>query len=477
MTDGLPPRLRAILLWLAGFGRKLLIVPPILVGLLVVRGLVATREELPEADAARSARPVRVVPVQRVELVPRAAGYGRVQPGKSWSGVIQVTGRITWMEPRVEVGAILAAGTKILEIDRTDLEIKKATIEAQMATLQAQRAKLDATEATYTANLAIENRSLDVAKSQVARLERLEGRGVGTQEELESAQRNQLLQEAKIQEIRNAIQLLEAERLILDAQLGEAEVSLRQVETDVSRTTLTVPFVCRIAEVHVEQTQFVQAGQTMLVVDGLETAEVTGQFSFEQLGPLIGGRVPVIDPLAPDFDPERVFQRIPVGAARVSVGIGNRSAEWPATFVRSSPVIDERSRTFGMIVEVANPYRAIPGQRPPLVKGSFVEVEISGRSRPALVIPRSALRDDGSIVHVADGKNRLTIREVTVAHTQGPVAVVASGLREGDRIVVSDVSPVYEGLPLTPRVDEGLTREIAADATASGHRRRLRGGR
>ena len=103
----------------------------------------------------------------------------------------------------------------------------------------------------------------------------------------------------------------------------------------------------------------------------------------------------------------------------------DRPAKWPARVVRTSDTVNPQTRTVGVIVYVERPYADIrPETKPPLVKGMFAEVVISGRPiHDAIVIPRAAIRDGK--VYIADEENRLRIRPVTVQAEQGAKALIA----------------------------------------------------
>ena len=51
-------------------------------------------------------------------------------------------------------------------------------------------------------------------------------------------------------------------------------------------------------------------------------------------------------------------------------------------------------------------------------------------------------------MYIAGVDNRLEIRAVTVLHKQGEFVVIAQGLNEGEKVIVTDIIPVVEGLPL-----------------------------
>ncbi|MHA1152329.1 MAG: efflux RND transporter periplasmic adaptor subunit [Alphaproteobacteria bacterium] len=134
-----------------------------------------------------------------------------------------------------------------------------------------------------------------------------------------------------------------------------------------------------------------------------------------------------------------------------------------------SETIDPQTRTIGFIVAVDEPYgHVIPGKRPPLVKNLYVEVELRAPPRPGrIVVPRVAVHradDGGWVVYLADQDDRLVIVPVELGPVQGDLAVVASGVTAGARVVASDLIPAIEGMLLAPRNDEALAVRLIAEA-------------
>ena len=57
-----------------------LILPPIAIGIAILAWMVLSRQPPVQTDLGETARPVRVVEAQAVELAPIAEGYGPVRP-------------------------------------------------------------------------------------------------------------------------------------------------------------------------------------------------------------------------------------------------------------------------------------------------------------------------------------------------------------------------------------------------------------
>ena len=112
--------------------RRWLIVPPVVLGILLVVLVVRGREEPQRVAPEERARAVRVVAVPAVDVVPRAIGYGSVEPATVWEAVAEVGGKIVEIHPRLKSGEILPKGTVLLRIDPADYRLAVAQIEADV---------------------------------------------------------------------------------------------------------------------------------------------------------------------------------------------------------------------------------------------------------------------------------------------------------------------------------------------------------
>jgi multidrug efflux pump subunit AcrA (membrane-fusion protein) len=78
--------------------------------------------------------------------------------------------------------------------------------------------------------------------------------------------------------------------------------------------------------------------------------------------------------------------------------------------------------------------------------GLFVDATILGREvDDVVVLPRSTLRD-GNRVLVVDAEDRLHFRDVEVLRATGDRAVISGGLQAGERVCVSPIDVVVEGM-------------------------------
>ena len=102
------------------------------------------------------------------------------------------------------------------------------------------------------------------------------------------------------------------------------------------------------------------------------------------------------------------------------------------------------------------------GAGAPLPMGLFVEAEIAGRTAAGVfVIPRAALRDRDQVL-IVDADDRLRLRDVAVLRAEDERVVLSGGLAAGERVCVSPLATVVDGMKVrTVPDDEAPAREPA----------------
>jgi membrane fusion protein (multidrug efflux system) len=107
--------------------------------------------------------------------------------------------------------------------------------------------------------------------------------------------------------------------------------------------------------------------------------------------------------------------------------------------------------------KIANPVTAAAtASAPPrrqLADGEFVGVTLVGNEPvQALVVPRAAVLSDqqGSYVYVIDKDNKAEQRRITLGQSTPELAVVTSGLSEGEMVVLDGIQRVRPGAVVSP---------------------------
>ncbi|MCK4708182.1 MAG: hypothetical protein KAU21_06150, partial [Gammaproteobacteria bacterium] len=303
---------------------------------------------------------------------------------------------MVWVADELRDGKVVYAGTELLRIEDANYRLVLSQAEAQ---LQASEVK----KKTARDGLVIAKKNLVLLQTEYKRQQQLAAMGTVSKTALESFERQLLTGQTQVENLQNSLVLISAEHKALIAQRDAAEL-------DLQRTIKRAPFNVRITKVNIGIAQYANKGQLMFTADGLEVAEIEAQFSVGTLRPLIKGVTSGTE------------TNVRAGATLLNAVVHLRSAthavEWSARVDRVSGTIDPLTQTIGVIVAVDRPYdSAMPGERPPLLRDTFVEVELY--SEPIMqqtVVPWSAMHD--GMVYVVGGDSRLEMRKVKVKFIQ-----------------------------------------------------------
>jgi len=431
--------------------KKFWIVPPLLIGVAALFIAPMLKSGPQKVAFEERAAKVRTIKVSKLDVVPQVSGYGAASPGRVWSAVAEVAGPIVWVSSNLDNGKLVKAGEDVLRID-------EATYRLSLAQTTAQVRASEVKDKTTAASLDIATRDLKLLQDDYARKKALAAKGAVSKSSLEATERQMLNGESQVQNLKNTLAVNAADREVLSSQRGMAELDLRN-------TLIKAPFDVRITEVSADLAQYAGKGQMLFQADGIDMAEVEAQFPIGSLRPLIAGRK-----MMPDAANGMPLALSPAQGALgldavIRLNAGTHTVEWPAKVTRVAGSIDAQTQSVGIVVSVSDPYQqATPGQRPPLVRGTFVEVKLQGTPiEDQIAVPAEAVREGK--VYVVDEDNRLIIQPVEVAFTQSGYSVLSKGLQPGSMLVLSDLVPAVQGMLLKPVEDKKAKMKLVAAAT------------
>ena len=445
-------------------GLKLLLItaPIIALGAGVLAYVIATAAPPERIPLAERATPVRVITAQTLAVAPRVVGFGLVRPAHTYEAIAQVGGTVEHVNPGLQKGTILTAGSVLLRISPADFNLAIAQADANIRAAEARLSEIAVSETYQTAAIEIEKEVLALRAADLERAETLFRNGTISQTSVDSARTAHLAQRQKVQSLESALALLPTQRAVQTEQIAVYRASLETAKLNLARTELTLPFAARVASVTVEAGQFLRSGQTAAVLDGIDAAEVEAQVPIAALRTLLkssfgNNEVVALDP-ATMTD---VLRRLDL-SAEVHLRLEDEVIDWPAKVDRISDTIDPKSGTLGVIVRVDTAYSGVePGKRPPLTKGMFVEVALQGTPESGIWIPRSAVREDRLLL--ADAEDRLRTVKVRTTLVQDGMALISGDLAPGARILVSQPESVVDGMLLDVSEDTALAEWLAAE--------------
>jgi RND family efflux transporter MFP subunit len=368
----------------------LIVVALLAAGILGMGALKANKKQIKRQKPAAPLPLVRVVPVETSERQVRVHGEGTVRPLKEIDIVPQVGGKIVYVSPSLVNGGGLKKGDLLLRIDPVDYELAVTLAKAQIK---------DAESVLKT-----------------------------TQEEAAAGREEWHLQYSKGRK-KDVPPLVakEPQLMAARARLEARKADLKKALLNLGRTEVRAPFNGRISQESAGLGQYVSPGQRLGTLFSTDAVQV--------VLPLEGDDLYWFH--VPGFTPGNG----PGAKAVVRARVAGMDRSWEGSVVRTQGELDEKTRMVNVVVQVDRPYEG----KPPLAVGSFVTVDILGRTlEDAAVIPRAALRP-GDIVWVV-AEETMHFRKVDVALFEGDKAVLRSGLESGEQVAVSTIKAPTDGM-------------------------------
>ena len=222
---------------------------------------------------------------------------------------------------------------------------------------------------------------------------------------------------------------------LADAGLAQARAESAIVAQQLARTQVKAPFTGRVAKRLQDPGSMLAPGAPLFTLVDDSVLEF---------------KAPV---------PSRDLAKVKLGAP-VELGIDALpGARVSGRIARIEPIVDERTRSFQVVVEV-------PG-RPGIVGGLFARASVRvGQVEGALVVPPSGLVRDGSdptraeVFVVRGGKAEKVAVTLGVEAPDGVQAT--SGLVAGDAVVLDPPTALASGAPVEVRNERGAAKPGAA---------------
>jgi len=443
---------------------KLLFFPMAITGIVIFVLLLRNRQGLERVPQQEVVRVLRVIPAPLCDIMPRAVGFGTAEPAEVWLAIAEVKGRVIEAHPELSAGSVVEKDAVLLKIEPTEYDLSIARLSAAIEQTQAQSEELTTKQSNDEASLKIERDSLSLAQRDLERMRKLKQVNAIAESEVDQQERNVLVQRQKTQTLTNAINLVPATRKAIEANIAVQQAQLAQAKLDREKTTIRSPFSGRVGPVAIEIGQFLAVGQTLFELHNVDSIEVESQVSLGAMRNLltapVSGEVQALD-----MDKMRQIFNFD---AVVRFKLGDRRVEWPARFVRVRENLNAQTRTLGIVLVIDEPYaRAIPGKRPPPMRGTFCEVELRSKQTVShVIIPRAALHDGK--VYVVNADDRLESRQVSVAFSQSGFVALHDGIEAGEKVVVSDPTPAVEGMLVDGIEDAALVLRLTEEAKGKG---------
>lgn len=416
----------------AGAMPKLLkIVLPLVILALGLAGagyLEATKPEVSPAEPLERVWTVNVAEVAYGDQRPELSLYGVVVAGREVEMRALVAGQVIEVGENFVDGGTMRAGALLVAIDPFEY---RAALDERRAQLTEAEARLKEIEAHHRAegqSLERDLEQLEVTGRDLARIDKLHGKGTVSAKSLDNAIMAHSKQRQMVGARRNAVAAEEARVDQQRAVIERRGVAVRRARRDLERTRVMAPFDAFVLDIQAELGKRVGVNDRLAQLVDAGRLEVSFQLSDVQFGRIL--------------EAEGGFKGRP---AAVTWRTGDHGLEFAATVDRVGPRIEAASggvHLFARLLHV--------GLERPLRPGAFVEVRIPDRAYAGVArLPESALHGGDTVYVVSQG--RVGARQVVVVARDGDHVLIESGLAEGERAIITRFPEIGPGLKVEVR--------------------------
>ncbi len=437
----------------------------IVIGLAVIIAFILIKSKTPlqHTPAKMPVKPVDVIHAQTIPFRIHFTGYGNVEPANALQSIAQLSGTISYIHPKLKSGETIEAGTPVVRIDAEDYALTLKQTEADLQSSRSSLNELNEEEKTTQRSLKLAQKNLQVGEAEYDRIKNIYSQKLISKSSLDAEEQQVISLRQKVEELQGKMNGFKSRRRSVIAQITRAEQEVKNSETILGRTEIVLPFNARIGTVNIDQGEFVSTGSMLFEAIDLKSVEIKAQLPTDSMRNLVSHLAGTPTNFEQLIRPGGNINDSLKLSARVRLVTDMPGAIWEASVLRISESIDVTRQTLGIVVGVDDPYKKIiPGKRPPLLKGMFTAIDLYAPPRPAMVIPRKSLHQGR--VYIAGDDDKLEIRPVETQMIQGDMVLIRKGLEEGERIIITDLFPVIEGMPLQINVANDYQQAMTKNA-------------
>jgi multidrug efflux pump subunit AcrA (membrane-fusion protein) len=228
------------------------------------------------------------------------------------------------------------------------------------------------------------------------------------------------------------------------ARVKAAQASVLRAERNLERTEIRSPYDAMVDSRDIGLGSFVGVGSKIGHVLATKIAEI---------------RLPIADNQLEFLNDQGIGAKVNLVAV-----FAGKSWQWDAEIVRSEGVVDSKSRMGYLVAELNDPYLldSDNNTQAPLRFGSYVNAQVMGKNiAQATLVPRHLL-SNGKVA-ILDEDSKLLYVAIDIVRQQGNDVVVANGLADGDRLIISALDYPVDGMKLALIGDKKKLEEKDVD--------------
>ncbi|WP_178991475.1 efflux RND transporter periplasmic adaptor subunit [Winogradskyella schleiferi] len=381
-------------------------------GILITILIFSTEPEAKREGASiETAILVEVIEVKKDTFNPVIVATGTVRPVEDVNLSPLVSGQVVRRDPAFTPGGFVKKNQVLLQIDPSDyrntLELRKSEYLQSQTTLDT-----------------------EMGRQQIA------------EQDLELITSDSLFGNNPLSEEERQLVLRKPQLNAVKATIAASKASVKQARLNLERTTIRAPFDAHILSQNVTEGSLIAQGDDLGRIVGTEFYWVLATVPVSKLQWLS----------FPNQESDKgAFVRIENSSAWAN------DAYREGYLDRQIGALDDQTRLARVMIKVNDPLATTQEKKgqPKLMIGTFVEVNIQADAVANVVkLDRDYIRSNQTVWVMKDDK--LEIRKVDIVLTDDTHAYIREGLEDDEKVVISDLSTVSNGIELRTSTESSV---------------------
>jgi len=396
--------------------------------------------------------------VTKKEIVGTQTLMGTVEPVETVTITSRVMGQITNLS--VKEGDRVKQGQVLAQIDVKDIQ---AQSDRATAAISQSQAGVTVTQAAQIGAITFQNQMIAQLNQAFARKEQSIAQLLEAEAELANAQLQQRRMEilssegavpqVQLDEVNTKVTVIKTRIQQAKASIEEAHRGVESAKAAVEQAASGVEQAKAEVKQAISQVEQARAGKeeaSANLVYGIVTAPFDGVVTRKQseVGAMAGIGQPLVTlegtaQLRFSVEiPESLISRVRLGET-VNVQIDTLKRVVRGSVTQIIPSANPSSRSFTIKISLPSSFDVMPGM--------FGRMELPESSRKGIIIPANALIHRGQLegVYVVGANDLAILRWLKTGKVQDEGIEITSGLVEGDRVILSNLSQISDGQPVT----------------------------
>jgi RND family efflux transporter MFP subunit len=400
----------------------------LLAGVIIAAVFFSMRPKPQKKTSEELVRVLQAIKIKTQDIRLQVTGYGTAEPIREVMLSAELKGRIVMKSTDLKEGMLVEKDQVLARIDVSDYEIALMEAKAEITRLNAEREQLKQYLQDTHEQLAKEIEILKLYMSDYKRQKELAGKGIAATKAMEEAQRNMVTQRKVIINTQTDLNQKKIQQATIDAQLQRALAEKKMAQINIERSVIKSPFRGRVKQMFIDNGEYVQAGTKLFDIADDTQLEIPVSLDAYDVAKILGLK---------SEDQRKYmnwFQKPASDTVQVEWVEDPALCCWTGSITRIKN-FDPETRTITFVVR---PKQFMKGRKGyfPIVSGMFCKVIFQGLElKNAVKVPWVAIQLDGD-AYVVSKDGRLEERKIEIFSIEGSQAIISSGLKDGDLLIV-----------------------------------------